>query len=164
MILLIDGRSGSGKSELATLLGLPVLRLDDVYPGWNGLAAASQQLPGIIETRRWQRFDWATGELAEWHELPDTVVIEGCGALTPTTRARADHALWVELDAPERRRRALLREPSFAPHWHAWAVQEDAHIAANHPRDLADEVVDGTDVSLVVDRWRALLDPARVRP
>ena len=38
-ILLIDGRSGSGKSELATAIaaatGSQVVRLDDLYPGWD---------------------------------------------------------------------------------------------------------------------------------
>ena len=45
MIVLVDGPSGSGKTTLATRLGtllrLPVIHMDDFYPGWSGLAAGS---------------------------------------------------------------------------------------------------------------------------
>ena len=40
--LLIDGPSGAGKTTLALqigeALGIPVVHLDDFYPGWGGLA------------------------------------------------------------------------------------------------------------------------------
>lgn len=44
--VLIDGQSGAGKTTLAALLrdgwrgAVEVVALDDVYPGWDGLAAA----------------------------------------------------------------------------------------------------------------------------
>ncbi|MEO8095730.1 MAG: hypothetical protein ABI632_12485, partial [Pseudolysinimonas sp.] len=41
-VVLIDGRSGAGKTtlarELAPLVGAQLVSLDDVYPGWDGLA------------------------------------------------------------------------------------------------------------------------------
>src|SRR5690606_29833513 len=45
-VVLIDGRSGSGKTTLATALaarlpGTQLVRLDDFYPGWDGLEAGS---------------------------------------------------------------------------------------------------------------------------
>ena len=44
-IVLIDGRSGAGKSTLAAALaarlGTPLLALDSLYPGWDGLAAGA---------------------------------------------------------------------------------------------------------------------------
>ena len=44
MILLIDGRSGSGKTTLARRFGRvggwPIVHLEDVYPGWGGLAGS----------------------------------------------------------------------------------------------------------------------------
>jgi uridine kinase len=158
MILLIDGRSGSGKTELAKLLGAPLLRMDDIYPGWGGLRAASEMLPEILRTRRWRRYDWATQSLAEWNELGDgTLVVEGCGALSRASRELADFGLWVEHPAASRKLRALAREPDFDSHWDAWAAQEDAFIEREHPRDLADAIIDGADVSLVVGEWRAKL-------
>ena len=158
MILLIDGRSGSGKTELAKLLGAPVLRMDDLYPGWGGLAAAAAQLPEILRTRRWQRYEWATQSLAEWNELGDSdLVVEGCGALTRASRALADLGVWVEHPTASRRLRALAREPGFEEHWDDWAEQEEAHLAREDPRRLADLVVDGADVSAAAHLLRAKL-------
>ncbi|MEZ5188733.1 MAG: hypothetical protein R2723_09135 [Microbacterium sp.] len=45
--VLIDGQSGAGKTTLAALLrdgwrgAVEVVALDDVYPGWDGLAAGA---------------------------------------------------------------------------------------------------------------------------
>jgi hypothetical protein len=165
VILLIDGRSGSGKSELATALSdlAQVVRLDDAYPGWDGLSAGSALVPSIIRDRRYRRWDWAAAEYVEWRELaPGSLIIEGCGALSRTNRLLADYGLWVEHPTADRKRRALVREPEFAPHWLGWAAQEDAFIAAEQPRERADAVVDGSDVTADLGRWRRILDPARV--
>lgn len=164
-VLLIDGRSGSGKSELASALRdtAQVVRLDDVYPGWDGLAAGSALVPAIIRDRRYRRWDWAASEYAEWIELDDRpLVIEGCGSLSLENRSYADYGLWVEHPTGDRRRRALAREPGFAPHLEAWAAQEQEFIEREHPREHADAEVDGDDVTVDLDRWRRILDPARV--
>jgi hypothetical protein len=171
-VLLIDGRSGSGKTELAAALvaespQVQLLRLDDLYPGWDGLEQGSVAALELLVARRlddrpsWRRWDWATGDYAEWHDVDPTrpLVVEGCGALTRSARRRADFGLWVELDAEQRKRRALARDgETFAPHWDDWAAQEDAHIARDDPRGLADAIVDGNDVRLQLARWRGILD------
>lgn len=168
MILLIDGRSGSGKSELATAIAAgttaQVVRLDDLYPGWGGLEAGSIQVPFILDERRWRRWDWSSSRYEEWHELDrgGDLIVEGCGALSRASRSLADFALWVEHPDEDRRRRAVEREPAFAEHWDEWAAQEDAFIAREHPEALADAVVDGEDVVRDLARWRAMFDPARV--
>lgn len=168
MILLIDGRSGSGKSELAASIAAgsaaQVVRLDDLYPGWGGLLAGSEQVPFVISELRWRRWDWATSKYEEWHALDPArpIIIEGCGAVTAASRALADFALWVEHPDDDRRRRALAREPDFTEHWEDWAAQEAQFIAANDPVSLVDAVVDGSDVTRDLGRWRAMLDPARV--
>jgi hypothetical protein len=69
-------------------------------------------------------------------------VIEGCGALSRANRALATFGIWVHLDDAERRRRALEREPGFAPHWEEWAAEELAFAARENPRDLADLVIE----------------------
>ena len=155
---LIDGRSGSGKTELAILLaarlGAQLVRLDDIYPGWHGLDAGSAAVPGILSAGRWQRWDWATGEPAEWHSLgPGPVIVEGVGALSRASKPLADQALWVELDAATRKRRALARDDYFAEHWDEWAAQEERLIAREDPRALADVVVDGRDVTAFSLEW-----------
>lgn len=148
--MLIDGRSGAGKTtlarELAPLIGAQLVSLDDLYPGWHGLAAGSAAVAETVLRDRdpgWRRFDWASGEYAEWHAVdPErALVIEGCGALSRANRALASFGIWVELGAAERRRRALEREPGFAPHWREWAAQEREHAAREHPRSLADVTV-----------------------
>jgi hypothetical protein len=158
VIALVDGRSGSGKTELARLLGLPILRMDDLYPGWGGLQEAAEALPEILRTRRWQRWDWAASRPAEWNELPDgDLVVEGCGSLTAASRSLADLGVWVEHPASSRRQRALRREPAFAAHWDDWAAQEEAHIARANPRARADVIVDGADVTRAIADLRARL-------
>ncbi|CAN5312197.1 AAA family ATPase [soil metagenome] len=139
-LVLVDGRSGSGKTTFAATLGLPVLHMDDLYPGWHGLAAGSEYLLEALRTRRYRRWDWAVDDRAEWHDLPDDLVVEGVGCLTRGTSSLADRAVWLELAEPLRRQRALARDPSFAKHWDAWAAQEEAFIARENPRALATEL------------------------
>jgi uridine kinase len=170
IVLLIDGRSGSGKTELATAIGASwpeaqLVHLDDIYPGWGGLDAASAHVhEEILTNYRWRGWDWATSEPEEWHELdPERpLIIEGCGALSAENRALATYGIWVECPDDVRRQRALDREPDFAEHWEEWAAQEAAFIEREHPETRADAIVDGTDVTPDVARWRRLLDPARV--
>lgn len=157
-IILIDGRSGSGKTELARTMaaavpGMQLIRLDDIYPGWDGLQAASRHiLEHVLEPlaagrpARWRRWDWTAAAPAEWHDVDPTsaLIIEGCGALSRENRALASFAIWVELDAATRKRRALARDgDAYAPYWDRWAAQEDAFIAREHPRELADRVHPG---------------------
>src|SRR4051794_34095510 len=73
-VILIDGPSGAGKSSLADRLlaawpaeGRPrLVRMDDLYPGWDGLDAGSAALGrDLLEPLRtsgtgsWERWDWA---------------------------------------------------------------------------------------------------------
>jgi hypothetical protein len=69
-------------------------------------------------------------------------VVEGCGALSRANRALATFGIWIELDADERHRRSSARDHGrFDRHWDEWAAQEDAFIAREHPRMLADLVL-----------------------
>ena len=161
--ILIDGRSGSGKTELATALvagwtGAQLVRLDDLYPGWDGLDAASAMVSTtLLRDLRWQRWDWATDRPAEWHTLDRDrpIVVEGCGALTAASRRLATLSLWVELDTPTRKRRALARDGDvYTAEWDRWAAQEERFLAREHPRALADAIVDGHTVTRNVEQWR----------
>lgn len=143
--VLVDGPSGAGKTTFATAVavrtGLTVVHLDDFYPGWSGLAAASQMVvddvldplcPGF---RRW---DWEADAPTDWVALDPaaSLVIEGVGAVTQASIAAArtlGEVLTVRIDAPadERRARALARDPDYAPWWDMWAEQEAVHFAAH---------------------------------
>jgi Uridine kinase len=149
--VLIDGRSGAGKTVLAEALaprlGAQLVSLDDLYPGWAGLEVGSDAVHQTVLRARapgWTRWDWASGTPAEWHLLDPhrPVVIEGCGALSRANRALATFGIWIELDAAERRRRSSERDHGrFDRFWQPWAAQEDAFIARERPRELADLVI-----------------------
>ncbi|PRY70060.1 hypothetical protein B0I08_101183 [Glaciihabitans tibetensis] len=162
--VLIDGRSGSGKTEFAALLvsawpGAQLVRLDDLYPGWDGLEAGSAMVhTQVLRELRWRRWDWAANKPAEWHPLDPTrpIVVEGCGALSVENRRAATLGLWVELDDATRKARALARDgQAYAPHWDAWAAQEEVFLARERPRENADAIIDGADVSAAVTPWLA---------
>ena len=172
-VMLVDGRSGSGKTELAraVVAGVPgaqLVRLDDLYPGWDGLEAGSRAAHDQIlaaEHPRWRRWDWAAEDYAEWHDVDPALplVIEGCGALSRANRSLATFGIWVALDPETRKRRALARDgESYAPHWDGWAAQEEVFLTRENPAAHADAVVDGADVVRDLPRWRAVLDAARV--
>jgi uridine kinase len=149
--LLLDGGSGSGKSTLAAalagVLGAQVVHLDDVYPGWDGLEAASRAVAAdILGSFRWRRWDWGESAPAELHRLDpaQALIVEGSGALSRAGRARATFGIWVELPERERKRRALERDgDTYAAHWDRWAAQEREFFARERPDLLADLVLDG---------------------
>jgi hypothetical protein len=157
-LVCVDGPSGAGKTQLAARLvgalgGAALLRMDDLYPGWDGLAAGVESLrrdvvAPLAEGRpaRYRRWDWTTDVYAEPHDLgrPPVLVIEGVGAgavaAAPTAEGPAA-SLLVWLDAAEeiRYRRAMERDgATYAPHWARWAAQERAHFAVDCTRERAD--------------------------
>lgn len=144
-VLLIDGRSGTGKSVLATELAermhAQVLRLDDVYPGWSGLDRASLGLARILRSGRWRSWDWQLGAPGEWRRLAPggRLIVEGVGAISCETRQLADTAIWLDLPDRERERRAIARDgDAFRNHWRMWAAQEARLLSREDPARLAD--------------------------
>lgn len=155
MITLVDGPSGSGKSDygvwLAAERNAVLVSLDDVYPGWDGLDAGSwhihrnvllpisQGLPG-----RYQRWDWRLGVPADWVDVSASrpVVIEGCGAIRREGLAIRADRVWVGAASDVRKRRALERDGDmYAPHWQRWALQEERFLALHDGPAHADLTV-----------------------
>jgi len=157
-VVLIDGRSGAGKSTLARLLiecwrgPVQLVALDSLYPGWDGLDAASQIVRDqiLVPVRRgeagvWRRWDWGRDAPAEEHRVrPDRpLVIEGSGALTAGSAALADVTVWMDGPESARRRRALSRDgDAYRPHWERWARQEERHVARDRPDGLAQILIE----------------------
>jgi hypothetical protein len=160
----IDGRSGSGKTDLATCLveavrgtgrSCSLLRLDDLYPGWSGLAAGLEPLcSGVVRPLRRGRdglytsWDWAESRPGPPRAVPaqDVVVVEGVGTLASACAADLDVRVWLEAPLAVRRERALDRDGDvLAPHWHEWAAQENALFAGGTPpADVVADTVSGT--------------------
>ncbi len=156
-VVLIDGGSGAGKTTFArrllSLLATPageaqLVSLDDFYPGWDGLREGSEMVHADVLRDRdpgWRGWDWQANRSAEWHPLDPQrpLLIEGCGALSAANRRGAGFGIWLELEAEERKRRALGRDGIlYAPHWDRWAAQESVFRLEEPPAPLADLVID----------------------
>jgi energy-coupling factor transporter ATP-binding protein EcfA2 len=154
-VVLIDGRSGSGKSSLARKLvarwplrgRVQLVALDSLYPGWDGLAdgvATAQELilrphaRGLIGV--WERWDWDTSASAEAHAVDPSLplIVEGSGLLTAVTARLGDVRVWLESPVNSRKRRALDRDgETYRPHWDRWAEQEERHLSRDDPSERA---------------------------
>ena len=127
-----------------------VVRLDDIYPGWDGLSWAIEHVrTELLEPRaaglpgRWRRWNWTTGTPAGWHTVDPhrRLILEGVGALATSHRALADLGIWVDTPDDVRKQRALHRDgDTYRPHWDRWAAQEDDFITRDAPRIAADYV------------------------
>jgi uridine kinase len=165
-VVLLDGPSGAGKSTLADLLiadwpatGAPrLVRMDDLYPGWDGLDAGSEavgrDLLAPLRARgagSWRRWDWARDRPAERVHVrgPEPLVVEGCGTLSRRNVALADLAVWLRADDVLRKARALERDgATFAAHWDRWQAEFDRFVEREDPVASADLVLDVTALDL----------------
>ncbi len=163
-VIAFDGPAGSGKTTVGAAIGqllgaegtpVAMVHMDDLYPGWDGLAeAVPRLLSWVLEPlstgrpARWRRYDWDTGAYAEWVDVPRTpvLVVEGvaCGA-----RPCAPHLallVWVEAPIDLRYERGIARDgETFRPHWERWVAQEDVHFAEHDTRARADIVLTTED-------------------
>ncbi|MGU3411681.1 ATP-binding protein [Microbacterium sp. M1A1_1b] len=149
-VVLVDGRSGTGKTTLGTALageiGAQLVHLDDVYPGWDGLRAAADAVVTDVlgAPSGYRRWDWTASAPSDWVRLDPAapIVVEGCGALSRASAPMASVRVWLAADDAVRKRRAIDRDGDvFATEWDRWARQEDAFIAAEAPESLADVVL-----------------------
>ncbi|UYM04284.1 nucleoside/nucleotide kinase family protein [Solicola gregarius] len=161
-VLAVDGPSGSGKTSLAARLAnaadrtgtpIPVVHLDDIYPGWDGLADAPGLLvDGVLRPLRdrgpaaYHRWDWERGEWAERHDVPatDALIVEGVGSGALACAPFLTMLAWVDAPRDVRMARGIDRDgETYRPHWERWAVQEVAMFAADGTRERADLRIDG---------------------
>lgn len=157
VVVCLDGRSGSGKTTLARRLtralreggaGVTVLHLDHVYPGWDGLAAASrllaeQLLPHLREgrTATYRSWSWVRDRPGPPVTVrpDDVVLVEGVGSGSRAGRVLCDLLVWLDAPTAVRHARAMARDgDGYAPHWQRWATQEDAYLASEDPAGAAD--------------------------
>jgi para-aminobenzoate synthetase len=152
-VVAVDGRSGSGKTSLTVALRdrlrAPVVSLEDLYGGWDGLERGIDLLVSAVlepiaagRAARVPRYDWVAREWDEpvtIIEPPPILIVEGVGAGARRAAVFESVLVWLEVPAPVRKRRALDRDgETFAPHWDAWAAQERAMLARERTPDRAD--------------------------
>lgn len=153
--IVIDGPSGAGKSTVADFLvrhvgSVQLVRLDDIYPGWEGLEEAAAVAERLLlarsrgELASWQKYDWASASLSTWHEVDPLrpLIIEGCGSLSKQAQESAQIRVWVTVDDMIRRERALSRGgEDFEAHWESWDEQFSARIRRENPERFANIIL-----------------------
>ncbi len=163
-VVALEGRSGSGKSTVAsqarqvlTTRETPVhlLSMEDLYPGWEGLAASADLLHDWVlaplargERPAWRRYDWGRNRFAPtWTHLRGapqeggTLLVEGCGS--GATSSLIDLLVWVYAPDSVRTHRLDLREDAepYAPHRRSWALQEEEFYALHRTEERADLLI-----------------------
>ena len=167
-VVVIDGPSGSGKSTFATRLaeasGAGLLRLEDMYPGWDGLDEGAQRLvDDVLEPR--SRGEQATIRRWDWLEMRERereplmteplLVIEGVGAGSRAASPFTSLLIWLEAETEERYARAIARDGEvYLDLWDRWAAQEQVTFAREGTRDRADRRYRTDD-----DAWSASWRP-----
>ncbi|MGE5672261.1 MAG: uridine kinase family protein [Mycobacterium leprae] len=173
LLIGIDGGGGSGKSTCARLLGearadLTVLHMDDFYhpsgermPGppsakpvgadFDWQRVKRQVLDPLVADRagRYQIYDWDRDRVAEaWYPVPvgGIVVVEGCYSIRPELAGLYDFRIWVDSPRCLRLARGLARDGEEArDRWeNEWMAAEELYVAAYHPEQRADLVLDGS--------------------
>ena len=168
-VAAVDGRSGAGKTTLARALAdqleAPLLQLDSMCEGWDGLAVGIDMLVDhvlapladgrdvIVPRYNWVADRWGTGVALP---APSLLVVEGVGAGARRVAPYLSLLIWLELADETRKERALARDGmDYELHWDRWARQEAALLEAEGIRDRADVVIDTDEAPWSVRSGRA---------
>ncbi|MBJ6988906.1 (d)CMP kinase [Devosia sp. MC521] len=178
LVLAIDGRSGVGKSTLATGLATRTNALlisgDDFYRGGVTLRhdSAKELTEDCIDWRAQRRilttlrnranahyysFDWAAfdGSLAATpvHLSPrPLIILEGVYSARPELSDLIDLALLVEASPPLRTKRLIAREGTIGPWERQWHRAEDWYFGQAAPSNRFDCIVASRPKSWLVLR------------
>ncbi len=166
-IVLIDGRAASGKSQFAKDLSeayfqvdkqaARVIHMDDLYPGWNGLAEGSVYLLTNIllplansRSANWQVWNWRKNHRGA--EEPGNgrrefaggtlLIVEGCGSISRLSSTNSDFQIWIDADDAARKERFSKRDSGkFDEYFGIWSAQEDEYYEREKSKQLAELII-----------------------
>ncbi len=169
LLVAIDGCGGSGKSTLANEIqqahdNVTVVHMDNFFLSSDQLVDAppkqkpvgadfdwkrllNQVLEPVSRDKegRYQRYDWETDRLAEWHIVPigGIVIVEGVYCFRRELSDKYDVAIWVDCPREMRLSRGLERDGEEAREmWeNNWMVSEDIYVQEHKSHERADFVV-----------------------
>ena len=128
-----------------------IVHMDDLYPGWDGLAAAVDLVTTDVlehlsrgDDGAFRRWDWMAGKRAEVVDVPATewIVLEGVGSGSASCRPHLAALAWLEADRYIRMARGIARDgEAFRPHWERWALQEERLFSVEDTRAHATAII-----------------------
>jgi uridine kinase len=149
---LVGYLGGAGKSTVAKHIkeNIPIttiIEMDDFYASEltrNDLDRVFEQALKPLKIgspASYQRLDWDTKKLAEWHEVEPkgVVVIEGVYALHEKPRNDYDYKIWVEAPYELRLQRGIERKGEGARNWwvNEWMPREEEYKKSQKPHESA---------------------------
>jgi uridine kinase len=151
----VDGRSGAGKSTfaraLAERLDAPLLELEALYEGWDGLERGVELLADDVlaplavgQTAFAPQYDWQAQTWGPTRAVAPTplLIVEGVGAGANRVAPYLSLLVWLELSDAERKARALARDgETYRPFWDIWAAQEHALLSREDVPGRADLII-----------------------
>lgn len=155
----IDGLGGAGKSTVAKFIkdSIPdtiIVEMDDFYvpeltrDDWDRVYEQVIRPLKNDSPAYYQRFDWDTKRLAEWHSIEPkgVVVIEGVYALHEKLKDAYDYKIWVECPYEIRLQRGLERDGEDARSWWVdeWMPKEERYKESQKPQQAVDIIIDGS--------------------
>ncbi len=172
LIVGIDGPGGAGKSSFTCALAkrfsrCTVVQMDDFFlPSWERVQGDprkkpigadfdwrrvfAQVLEPLLSEREgnYQRYDWGSDTLAEWHTVPTggIILVEGCYAMRNELASAYDFTIWLECPQTIRVARGIARSgESIRAIWeNDWMIAEDLYREVQRPYASADLVVDSS--------------------
>jgi uridine kinase len=185
ILIGIDGPGGSGKSTFAVALArrlqqerisAAIVHMDDFFlpstqrpagdgadkpPGsdfdWQRLRHQVLIPLAHHQPTSYQRYDWLTDKLSEWHTLAgcQVVIVEGIYTLLHELRVLIDLTIWIDCPRAIRLARGIARDGEAArTRWERdWMPAEDRYIVTHRPQLTVDFLVTNADPTARVPDW-----------
>lgn len=159
VFIAVDGRAAADTAsvalEMARILrrrrSVSIVHLEDLYPGWDGLAEGIKRCAAYVlgplligQDAAWRAWNWEAGQEGEERltSPTDVVILQGTGSGSAELRPHCHAVVWVEVPREhDRRHTAKATGDARALHWKHWTAQEDAWLAVDNVASAADVTI-----------------------